>query len=780
MHSASTNQPNVLHNISSSQQLSTALHSSHQAHIQSNHQLSHHAMHYHVGSAPPAAAHHQQSVSTHHGPPLPWPWGIMWSKVLPHAAPHHAHQSASSRETRLVPLKEHLGASLDGHEEPLQIVKLLTLWVVEASIVNTNALPLAKDGCEDHCGNVRIPYLFGTREGCYVNDNFLITCNHTYNPPLAFLTGSNINVTDIWLSGEMRIYALVANDCYNRTGGSVDYFQPWFRLGKFSISNTRNKFMAIVCDTYAVINGSRGTSYTTGCMSLYDGTRDVVERSCSGIGCETAIPRGVMDFNISVSSYYNHKRVGIQSLQLCFCGRGSECHDSDNGPGYQCSCSKGYQGNPYLKDGCQDIDECLNSTTCVQNCTNLPGTYNYSCQLPGYDGDGKWDGTGCKLIPSPGRFPLINRNSLGVSVSLVVLVLGVSWLYWGLEQRKLIKLKEKFFKQNGGFLLQQQLSKHNGSIEATQIFTVEELKKATNNYQENRILGQGGQGTVYKGILPDNKIVAIKKSKIIDQSQVEQFINEVSILSQINHRNVVKLLGCCLETEVPLLVYEFVTNGTLFNHIHKTDRSSTLQWQLCLQIAVETAGALSYLHYAASTPIIHRDIKSTNLTTLVQGTLGYLDPEYFHSSQLTRKSDVYSFGVLLAELLTGMKALSFERPGEERNLAMHFVLSMNESRLFEILDQQMLNEGNVEQLNEVAMLAKRCLKVKGEERPTMKEVAMELEGLKAMTKHPWVKGNMSSEETEYTLQKPYDDCVSGVSGCLDDLAVVWAKHVLAR
>ncbi|KAK7840739.1 wall-associated receptor kinase 3, partial [Quercus suber] len=341
------------------------------------------------------------------------------------------------------------------------------------------------------------------------------------------------------------------------------------------------------------------------------------------------------------------------------------------------------------------IDECLNSTICVQNCTNLPGTYNCSCQLPGYEGDGKWDGTGCKLIPSPERFPLINRISLGVSVSLLVLVLGISWLYWGLKRRKLIKLKEKFFKQNGGFLLQQQLSKHNGSIEATQIFTAEELKKATNNYHENRILGQGGQGTVYKGILPDNKIVAIKKD-----------IKSTNVLLDDNYKAKVADFGA-----------------------------------------------------SRLVPLDH-----TQLTTLVQGTLGYLDPEYFHSSQLTEKSDVYSFGVLLAELLTGMKALSFERPEEERNLAMHFVSSMNESRLLEILDQRMLNEGNVVQLNEVAMLAKRCLKVKGEERPTMKEVAMELEGLKAMTKHPWVKGNMSSEETEYLLQKPYDDCVSGVSG----------------
>ncbi|XP_065627236.1 putative wall-associated receptor kinase-like 16 isoform X2 [Quercus suber] len=699
----------------------------------------------------------------------------------------------------------------------LAILQLTLLWVVEASTVNTNALPLAKDGCEDHCGNVSIPYPFGTRVGCYVNHSFLITCNHTYNPPLAFLVSSTINVTDIWLSGEMRIYAFVANDCYNGTGGSVDNFQPWLRSGIFPISNTRNKFMAIGCDTYAVIYGSRGTSYTTGCMSLCDSTRDVVEGSCSGIGCcESAIPRGVMDFNISVSSYYNHTRVReFNPCSYAFVAeegtysfskqdlwdlkdQGNKMPMVLNWAVGDRNCSEAKKDLKSYACMANNIDECLNSTICVQNCTNLPGTYNCSCQLPGYDGDGKWDGTGCKLIPSPERFPLINRISLGVSVSLLVLVLGISWLYWGLKRRKLIKLKEKFFKQNGGFLLQQQLSNHNGSIEATQIFTAEELEKATNNYHENRILGQGGQGTVYKGILPDNKIVAIKKSKIIDQSQVEQFINEVSILSQINHRNVVKLLGCCLETEVPLLVYEFVTNGTLFSHIHKTDHSSTLQWQLRLQIAVETAGALSYLHSAASTPIIHRDIKSTNvllddnykakvsdfgasrlipldhtqLTTLVQGTLGYLDPEYFHSSLLTEKSDVYSFGVLLAELLTGMKALSFERPEEERNLAMHFVSSMNESRLFEILDQRMLNEGDVEQLNEVAMLAKRCLKVKGEERPTMKEVAMELEGLKAMTKHPWVKGNMSSEETEHLLQKPYDDCVGGVSGnsaCYDSI-----------
>lgn len=172
----------------------------------------------------------------------------------------------------------------------------------------------------------------------------------------------------------------------------------------------------------------------------------------------------------------------------------------------------------------------------------------------------------------------------------------------------------------------------------------------------------------------------------------------------MNHRNVVKLLGCCLEVQIPLLVYEFIPNGTLFHHINYEVRISSLSWNNRLRIAAEVSGALAYLHSSASIPILHGDVKSANIlldnnytakvsdfgtsklvpadynqiTTLVQGTLGYLDLEYFQTSQLTDKSDVYSFGVVLLELLTGRTPISFEDSQEEKNLAMLFISALKE------------------------------------------------------------------------------------------------------
>ncbi|CAM0903013.1 unnamed protein product [Alopecurus aequalis] len=378
----------------------------------------------------------------------------------------------------------------------------------------------------------------------------------------------------------------------------------------------------------------------------------------------------------------------------------------------------------------------------------MEGGFNCTCPS-GMSGDGLKEGSGCNGIGT-----LQISIVVGLAMLLLLLVLGF-WTHWLLKKRKVAKKRQRYFMQNGGILLKQQMLSRKVPL---RIFTSGELNKATNKFSDDNIVGRGGFGTVYKGILSDQMVVAVKRSQRVDQSQVEQFVNELVILSQVTHTNVVQLLGCCLEAEVPLLVYEFITNGALFHHLHNT--SVPMSWEDRLRIAVETASALAYLHLAAKPPIVHRDVKSSNIllderftakvsdfgasrpipqnqthvTTLVQGTLGYMDPEYFQTSQLTEKSDVYSFGVVLIELLTRQKPISDGQMDEVRSLAMHFSTLFHHNRLLEIVDSQVAEEAGMRHVKTVAQLALRCLRLKGEERPRMIEVAVELEALRRLMK----------------------------------------------
>ncbi|CAM0150496.1 unnamed protein product [Urochloa decumbens] len=417
--------------------------------------------------------------------------------------------------------------------------------------------------------------------------------------------------------------------------------------------------------------------------------------------------------------------------------------------GYACQCLVGYHGNPYLIDGCRDIDECKDPDNypCFGECTNLPGTHQCRCPRGSHGNPSLIDG----CIKSS------NGLSIGLGVGsgalLLILALGAIFLVHKLVAQRKKRTRQRFFKQNRGRLLQQLVGQR-ADIGERMIITLQELEKATNNFDKSCELGGGAHGTVYKGILSSQHVVAIKKSKIVVQKETDDFINEVAILSQINHRNVVKLIGCCLETEVPLLVYEFIPNGTLYSHLHIRGPIS-LSWKDRLRIAVETARALTYLHSFVSTPIIHRDIKSPNILlddnltvklsdfgasrcipidqegvdTAVQGTLGYLDPMYHTTGQLNEKSDVYSFGVLLIELLTRKKPVSY-RSSQGFALANHFVTLVSEHNLVEILDPQVTREGDGEVID-VSLLAAICVKVRGEERPTMRQVEMTLESIQA-------------------------------------------------
>ncbi|GJN02337.1 hypothetical protein PR202_ga19676 [Eleusine coracana subsp. coracana] len=373
----------------------------------------------------------------------------------------------------------------------------------------------------------------------------------------------------------------------------------------YLFSDVQNKYTVIGCDALAYISDSNGMGYESGCVSKCRRLSDVTEGSCSGIGCcQTAIPKGMNfykpDFDIGFnttkiwrfnrcnyavlmetttfnfsSTYINTTkfndtsagrvpvvidwaiRNGGTSCEIakrnemgtyaCISSN-SECVDSMNGPGYFCNCSKGYDGNPYLPNGCKET----------------------------------------------------------------------------------------------------------------------ELVQATNNYDKSRILGKGGQGTVYKGLVKDNMHVAIKRCVLVDERKKKEFGQEMLILSQINHKNIVKLFGACLEAEVPMLVYEFIPNGTLHELIHGKKQALRISFSTLLRIAHEAAEGLNFLHSYASPPIHHGDVKSANIlldenytakvsdfgasilvpsdedqyVTVVQGTRGYLDPEYMQTFQLTNKSDV--------------------------------------------------------------------------------------------------------------------------------------------
>ncbi|WVZ05971.1 hypothetical protein V8G54_019317 [Vigna mungo] len=416
-----------------------------------------------------------------------------------------------------------------------------------------------------------------------------------------------------------------------------------------------------------------------------------------------------------------------------------------------------------------------------KSCKEDPDSFYCTCSQGSVE-DGTFMGFQCNESDAE-TFPtkLVASLGVGLGVGFVCLFLLGYKSYQYIQKKRESIRKENLFRKNGGYLLQEKLSYY-GNGEMAKLFKAEELQKATDNYNRSRFLGQGGFGTVYKGMLPDGTIVAVKKSKEIERNQIETFVNEVVILSQINHRNIVKLFGCCLETETPLLVYEFIPNGTLSHHIHRRDNLPSLSWESRLRIACEIAGAVAYMHFAASIPIFHRDIKPTNilldnnfsvkvsdfgtsrsvpqdkthLTTAVGGTFGYIDPEYFQSSQFSDKSDVYSFGVVLVELISGRKPISFLEEDEGQNLIAEFLSLMKENKVYEILDGRVVKEARKDDILAIANLAMRCLRLNGKKRPTMKEVSLELEALRKLQSSLEINHDHEYTTTE-TVQEITDE-----------------------
>uniref|UniRef100_A0ACD5ZPP1 Uncharacterized protein n=1 Tax=Avena sativa TaxID=4498 RepID=A0ACD5ZPP1_AVESA len=493
----------------------------------------------------------------------------------------------------------------------------------------------------------------------------------------------------------------------------------------------------------------------------------------------------VLDWVVGNGSCSEASKMGSQYACQAM---NSECINVSNGPGYRCNCSQGYEGNPYLQGGCHDIDECKPQNQilypCKGNCRNTDGSYTCLCPS-GFRSDNP------KSIPCVRADPhKALKMVTGLSICAVFLMVCILALRAEYQKRKLRKEKERFFDQNGGQILYHQIMSK--QVDTLRIFTEEDLKKATNDFDESRELGKGGHGTVYKGILKDSRVVAVKRSKIMNMAQNDEFVQEIIILSQTNHRNVVRLLGCCLEVEVPILVYEFISNGTLFEFIHHNYGSPPPSLETRLRVAQESAEALAYLHLSTNHPIVHGDVKSMNILlddnymakvtdfgasrmlpkdavqfmTMVQGTLGYLDPEYLQVRQLTEKSDVYSFGVVLLELITGKTAIYHEGLKEGKSLVSTFLLAMKEENIEGMLDRSIVRVGMETLLREVSELARMCLGARGDDRPTMTEVADRLKVLRSTWREKLVLEHGSPERlvvrSSPAAPAPWDPLSSGM------------------
>ncbi|KAJ1285063.1 hypothetical protein BS78_03G252200 [Paspalum vaginatum] len=293
---------------------------------------------------------------------------------------------------------------------------------------------------------------------------------------------------------------------------------------------------------------------------------------------------------------------------------------------------------------------------------------------------------------------------------------------------------------------------YNGSAKT---FSLVEMERATQGFDESRIIGEGGFGRVYEGLLENGERVAIKVLKRDDQQGTREFLAEVEMLSRLHHRNLVKLIGICTEGHSRCLVYELVPNGSVESHLHGSDKGAArLDWDARLKIALGAARALAYLHEDSSPRVIHRDFKSSNIllehdftpkvsdfglartalgegnehiSTRVMGTFGYVAPEYAMTGHLLVKSDVYSYGVVLLELLTGRKPVDMLRPpGQENLVAWASSLLTSRDGLESIIDPSLGSSIPFDSIAKVAAIASMCVQPEVDQRPFMGEVVQAL------------------------------------------------------
>ncbi|TKY59846.1 LRR receptor serine/threonine-protein kinase [Spatholobus suberectus] len=382
------------------------------------------------------------------------------------------------------------------------------------------------------------------------------------------------------------------------------------------------------------------------------------------------------------------------------------------------------------------------------------------------------------------HFKMVVGISIGVLVMLLILFLGSLVLLLNTRRKASHQKREEkgiFGRTNSKPLTGYSFLRGGNLMDesTTCYITLSELKEATDNFSKK--IGKGSFGSVYYGKMRDGKEIAVKSMSESSCHGNQQFVNEVALLSRIHHRNLVPLIGYCEEECQHILVYEYMHNGTLRDHIHDSSKKKNLDWLARLRIAEDAAKGLEYLHTGCNPSIIHRDIKTgnilldinmrakvsdfglsrlaeedlTHISSIARGTVGYLDPEYYASQQLTEKSDVYSFGVVLLELISGRKPVSSEDYGSEMNIV-HWARSLTrKGDAMSIIDPSLAGNAKTESIWRVVEIAMQCVEQHGASRPRMQEIILAVQDAIKIEKGTENKLKSSSSFSGSSSSKPH-------------------------